>query len=189
MTTSEAGDDETSDVKSVSEWSEFSAQKHIPKMDDETDNEEDKEGSDFDVSDLIDTKDPEDDNNTKDSSPKTRTSFVPLQHQDYEAPTRAYRDPAEVANNRLPFMTPITERTESSMGLITEAKPKPQYASAKTHSKRSSLDVPIEEDEYDDEDFEPPSSPLQEIFSDARSPSKSIQPALKNIKVYSTSPE
>lgn len=187
---SEVGeDDETSDVKSVSEWSEFTAQKHIPKMDDETDNEEDKEGSDFDVSDLIDTKDPEDDNDTKDSSPKTRTSFVPLQPPDYEAPTRPYRDPAEVANNRLPFMTPITERTESSMGLITEAKPKPQYASAKTHSKRSSLDVPIEEDEYDDEDFEPPSSPLQEIFSDARSPSKSIQPALKKIKVYSTSPE
>jgi checkpoint serine/threonine-protein kinase len=35
LTTSEAGDDETSDVKSVSEWSDFSARKHIPALDDD----------------------------------------------------------------------------------------------------------------------------------------------------------
>ncbi|KAI1780067.1 Mad3/BUB1 homology region 1-domain-containing protein [Hypoxylon cercidicola] len=187
ISTSEVGeDDETSDVKSVSEWSDFTAQKHIPKVDGETDNEEDDVGNESDLSDLIDTKDPEDDDDAKNSSPKTRTSFIPIAPEGYEAPTRPYRDPAEVANSRLPFMTPITERTESSLGLVTEAKP--QYASTKTLSKRSSLDVPLEEDEgY--EDFEPPSSPLQEVFSDARTPSKIVQPLPKKIKVYSTSPD
>src|ERR1700722_5806494 len=33
--TSEAGDDETSDVKSVSEWSEFTARKHVPDIDED----------------------------------------------------------------------------------------------------------------------------------------------------------
>ena len=37
LTASEAGDDETSDVKSVSEWSEFTARKHIPNLDEEDD--------------------------------------------------------------------------------------------------------------------------------------------------------
>ncbi|KAI1768298.1 Mad3/BUB1 homology region 1-domain-containing protein [Hypoxylon sp. FL1150] len=176
---SEAGeDDETSDVKSVSEWSDFTAHKHIPKVDGESDNEQDEEGNDSDVSDLIDTKDPEDDGDTKESP---RTRFVPIPPEDYQAPTRPYRDPAEVANSRLPFMTPITERTESSLALATEAKP--SFASANTLSKRSSLYAPIEEDEYDDEDYEPPSSPLQEVFSSPRIPSKIFQPRAKKIKV------
>ncbi|KAI0176361.1 Mad3/BUB1 homology region 1-domain-containing protein [Hypoxylon sp. FL1284] len=182
VTTSEAGDDdETSDVKSVSEWSEFTARKHIPKIDGETDNEEEEEESEAELPDQINSNDPDDDEDAEDS-PKTRTRFIPIPPEDYEAPTRPYRDPAEVANSRLPFMTPITERTETSVGLITEAKP--HYTSTSTLRKRSSLDVPIEEDE-DYEDYEPPSSPLQEVFSDSRSPLKPAQPLLKKIKIGS----
>lgn len=169
---SEAGeDDETSDVKSVSEWSEFTTQKHVPKIDGESDNEEEDDDDD----------EEEDEDETKESP---RTRFVPIPPEDYQAPTRPYRDPVEVANSRLPFMTPITERTESSLALATEAKP--SFASAKTLSKRSSLDAPLEEDEddEDDEEFDLPSSPLQEVFSDPRTPSKITQPQLKKIKVY-----
>lgn len=166
ISTSEAGDDETSDAKSVSEWSDFTAQKHIPKVDGETDNEEeDDERSESD--------DPEDEDD-EDELPRTR--FIPIPPEDYEAPTRPYRDPAEVANNRLPFMTPITERTESSLGVITGTRP--QYATTKTTSGEDDLE--IEEDE-DDEEFEPLSSPLREVLSANRSPPKIAQPLLKAV--------
>lgn len=52
--------------------------------------------------------------------PRTRTVFVPLPPEDCDAPTRPYRDPAEAVNNRLPFMTPITERTECSLDVDAE---------------------------------------------------------------------
>ena len=42
--------------------------------------------------------------------------YIPLPPEDYEpTPFRTYRDPAAVAQNKLPFMTPIVERTESSL--------------------------------------------------------------------------
>ncbi|KAI1382263.1 Mad3/BUB1 homology region 1-domain-containing protein [Hypoxylon crocopeplum] len=197
ISTSEAGeDDEISDVKSVSEWSEFTAQKHIPKIDGESDNGEEDEQGDLEMSDLIDTKDPEGDNEElQDSSPRTRTQFIPLPPEDYEAPTRPYRDPAEVANNRLPFMTPITERTESSVGLVTAAKL--HYTNTKSPSKWDALEGPTEEDEEeeeeeeegegeDDEEFEPLSSPLREVLNETLSPPKIAQPSLGKVKSTAT---
>ncbi|KAI1488709.1 Mad3/BUB1 homology region 1-domain-containing protein [Biscogniauxia mediterranea] len=192
ITPSEADDD---DDKSISEWSDFTVQKHIPKAGGETEDEDD-EGNDTEMSDLIDTRDPgqsemedEDDEATRDyrdiaptpedSPPRTRTRFIPIPPEDYEPPTRPYRDPAEVANNRLPFMTPITERTESSLGVITAAKP--PYFDTKTPRKKSSLEMGSEEEE-DDEDFEPLSSPLREILSNSRSPVKIAQPPLQKSK-------
>lgn len=45
------------------------------------------------------------------------TRYVPTAPEDYEpTPVRPYRDPAEIAQNKLPFMTPIAEVTESSLG-------------------------------------------------------------------------
>ncbi|KAI0889885.1 Mad3/BUB1 homology region 1-domain-containing protein [Annulohypoxylon maeteangense] len=178
ISTSEAGDDdETSDVKSVSEWSDFTAQKHVPRIEgDGNDEQEDGEQGDSVLSDLIDTKD-DDDEESEDSPPRTR--FIPIPPEDYEAPTRPYRDPAEVANNRLPFMTPITERTESSLGLITAAK----SITNKVLSKRDSRDdLTEEEEDEDDEDFGPLSSPLREVLNENRSPLKIAQPLLKKLK-------
>ncbi|KKA30769.1 hypothetical protein TD95_004649, partial [Thielaviopsis punctulata] len=79
----------------------------------------------------------------------THTKFIPVPPEDYVAPTRPYRDPAEVANNRLPFMTPITERTEMSLDF--------QQMQGKTPSRIRSgggMDTMLEEDE----DNEPLSS-------------------------------
>ncbi|KAI5862110.1 Mad3/BUB1 homology region 1-domain-containing protein [Durotheca rogersii] len=191
ISTSEAGDDEeedeASDAKSESEWSDFTAQKHIPRISGETDNEDenDEEGNydeqnDPDVSDLIDTRGPEEDADTddheEDSSPRTR--FIPIPPEDYQAPTRPYRDPAEVANNRLPFMTPITERTESSLGLVTGAKP--QYFDTRNPRGNDTLSIQVEEEGEDNEDFEPLSSPLREVLSNSRAspPLKIAQPLL-----------
>ncbi|KAH8676039.1 Mad3/BUB1 homology region 1-domain-containing protein [Xylariales sp. PMI_506] len=194
ISVSEAGDDEISDVKSVSEWSDFTARKHIPKMegeDEESDGEEDgEEGNNSQMSDLIDARQSSDQGTdegdysrerqtlvtpTEQSSPRTRTMFVPIPPEDYVPQTRPYRDPAEVANNRLPFMTPITERTEMSLGVLTAARLQYPYTTT-PGSFRSGVSDDIEED---DEDFEPISSPLREILKDDRSPVKIPQPILQ----------
>lgn len=46
--------------------------------------------------------------------------YVPIPPVDYEpTPVRPYRDPDFLAQNKLPFMTPIVERTESSLAAST----------------------------------------------------------------------
>lgn len=46
--------------------------------------------------------------------------FIPIPPVDYEpTPARPYRDPELAAQNKLPFMTPIAERTESSLAPST----------------------------------------------------------------------
>ncbi|OAA62611.1 checkpoint protein kinase [Niveomyces insectorum RCEF 264] len=86
---------------------------------------------------------------------RTGTIFIPIPPEDYVAPTRPYRDPVEVANNRLPFMTPITERTESSLEFDSESNRRALHA--KTPSKavsRLSACLPDEDGEEVDEDEE-----------------------------------
>jgi checkpoint serine/threonine-protein kinase len=189
--TSEVGDDETSDVKSVSEWSEFTGRKHIPKIDDEED--DGTRGSKFsegaedfeaikvqipkpvdytDEPDLVTPISPE-------LPPNSRTMFVPIPPEDYVPPTRPYRDPSQVSQNRLPFMTPIAEKTESSLGLPTMRGEK-DYFSSKTPSKcNGSNKPPINPAAFD-------SSPFREIVNEAI-PEKIAQPLLsKNLKTNKT---
>jgi checkpoint serine/threonine-protein kinase len=88
----------------------------------------------------------------------------------YEHPTGLYRDPVVVANNRLPFMTPIVEHTESSLGVAT-AKTEKDYFSAKTPSRQASVPAPLPE-------HDPlSSSPFQEVTADiAEDKRKVLQP-------------
>lgn len=191
--------DETSDVKSVSEWSDFSTRRHVPSVgegDDEpndtqvstlidtsipkpetTSSEiqeysnslEDEEAEQAGEEDQGELETPV----TEEFPPHTRTSFVPIPPEDYDPPTRPFRDPAEVANNRLPFMTPITERTEMSLAVTVE-----RSEHFKTPSKRDGSATIEEEDEDEDgeedgsSDGEPLSSPLREMVIEARSASK-----------------
>lgn len=198
ITTSEAGDteedqaardDETSDVKSVSGWSDFSAGRHIPSID--RDDEEDDDDRSV-LSDLINIRDadpslaftehtitaPEfnDDDDEEDldtpmyddmSPPRTRTTFVPVPPEDYVAVTRTYRDPVEMANNRLPFMTPITEKTESS--LKVDSDDHDRYGTNKTPSRKYGASPRGAED---DEPMS--SSPLEEVSHEDFSPVKHI---------------
>lgn len=61
--------------------------------------------------------------------------FVPIPPEDYEpTPMRPFRDPAFVAQNKLPFMTPIVERTESSLAPSTIFND-PDYFNSKTPSR------------------------------------------------------
>jgi checkpoint serine/threonine-protein kinase len=201
--TSEAGDDEeeveeavddgASDAKSVtSEWSEFSVHRHVPDLEGDV-----EERNETQVSDLIDIgeefteapsagadqRDEEEDDDME--PPRTRTRFVPIPPEDYVPTRRPYRDPAEVANNRLPFMTPITERTETSLDMTVE-----QSRYGKTPSRRRNEDM-IDEDEEEDEDegqnldLEPLSSPLREVVEESPK-SRVAQPLLPKPKPVST---
>ncbi|GJN72855.1 hypothetical protein PLIIFM63780_006920 [Purpureocillium lilacinum] len=167
-------DDEASDAKSVSEWSEFSTRKHIPDIgandneDDEGEdhthvsrlNEDGEPEEDFDHADPVtppegaDAETPDDD---EASPPRTRTIFVPVPPEDYDPPTRPYRDPAEAANNRLPFMTPITERTEVSLDVMAD-----DDSRLKTPCRRDDASPAMREPL----DLEPLSSPLRDAEFD-----------------------
>jgi checkpoint serine/threonine-protein kinase len=156
-------EDEDEDAKSESEWSDFTARKHIPQLgggesrDDNDDNDDEDEDEDAahaaSVEDDIEQPSPD--------HPHTRTVFVPVQPEDYDPPTRPFRDPAEVANNRLPFMTPITERTEVSLEVDVEQR-RDQF---KTPCKNDELLIPVDDEGLD---LEPMSSPLRELLSNEK---------------------
>ncbi|KAI4093374.1 MAG: hypothetical protein LQ344_002962 [Seirophora lacunosa] len=165
-------DQEESVCKSASPWSEFTASKHVPQLDNDDGlgnqvTDAPSNGSDFVIlEDPKTIKDEEEalvtpiDTGAVDSFERPR--FVPLPPEDYEPPTRPYRDPFQAAQNRLPFMTPIVEKTESSMGALTIREEK-DYFNSKTPSRQhgdGSKTCDLEEDLL--------CSPLQEIINNAR---------------------
>ncbi|KAJ4511707.1 protein kinase [Exophiala dermatitidis] len=71
--------------------------------------------------------------------------FIPIPPEDYEpTPVRPYRDPVLVAQNKLPFMTPIVERTESSLAPLTAYRDS-DYFNHKTPSRspKGEFDSPL----------------------------------------------
>ncbi|KAG6136335.1 hypothetical protein E4U50_004125 [Claviceps purpurea] len=188
-TVSENGEDEAADTKSVSEWSDFSIQKHVPDalMEDakpvydmadhlqpdtsglrEEDGQFDESGHEAKITNEEGYVSQSDDEN---SFPRTRISFVPIPPEDYDPPTRPYRDPVEAANNRLPFMTPITERTECSVDVDLERRD-----TFKTPCRRTSSALLMEND-FDDYD-EVLSSPLREVSLEDECPMPQVPVAL-----------
>ncbi|KAK4905275.1 protein kinase, partial [Elasticomyces elasticus] len=98
------------------------------------------------------------------------TRYVALPPEDYEPPRTQYRDAHLLAQNRLPFMTPIVEQTESSLGAAT-ARTERDYFSAKTPCRPGHDRSPMDVDETDaDEQW---SSPFEEAVADKR---KMLQP-------------
>ena len=74
------------------------------------------------------------DDDTISSEPAHRHSrFIPEMPEDYVPPIGTYRDPEVMAQNRLPFMTPIVEQTEHSLASMTAARS--AIYNAKTPSK------------------------------------------------------
>lgn len=136
---SDFGDDETqtfhksiddtgyADTTRGSDWTEFDADRDIPSIQpaDATSHSVVSEGT------------------AEESSHGTpeRERFVPEMPEDYNPPYGTYRDPAVMAQNRLPFMTPIVEQTESSFPSMTAARS--NVYNAKTPSKpRTPAGVP-----------------------------------------------
>jgi checkpoint serine/threonine-protein kinase len=156
--------DET-DVKSVSEWSEFTESKHVPKEHRTNDSDNDSEVSEDDSFQTVEHENHDEefsDDLITPTSPHAPpgtlpTRFVPVSRDDYDAPTRPYRDPVQAANNRLPFMTPIVEKTELSMGFTT-ARTQKEHFTAKTPSRSRGTPAILEDD------GEPWSSPFQDVL-------------------------
>lgn len=188
----DASEADVTDVKSVSEWSEFTESKHVPKdhRSKNADNDSTKH-SETELSEVLSEVDgqPEEGNSdlvtpTSPDPPQGSlpTRFVPIPPEDCDVPTRPYRDAAQAANNRLPFMTPIVEKTESSFGIATAHSHK-DYFSAKTPSRSKGTPAILEDD------GEPWSSPFQDGLGQAidtpgkvtqlafREPLKSKEPA------------
>ncbi|KAJ9302497.1 hypothetical protein DTO217A2_7303 [Paecilomyces variotii] len=109
-----------------SEWTEFSTGRHVPRL--SNTHEDDAENtSPHDAEYLSSGED------STDELPSSRSRFVPQMPEDYAPPCGTYRDPAIMAQNRLPFMTPIVERTEYSLPSMTAARN--NMYDAKTPSK------------------------------------------------------
>ncbi|KAK8154708.1 hypothetical protein IWX90DRAFT_490109 [Phyllosticta citrichinensis] len=141
--------DEVTEARSASEWSEFTESKHIP-------NEEDVTGSERGEATQTHRSDYQEDEDegyggsqdkeellTPTSPEQGPQKFVPEPPQDVDVPRRPYRDLVQKANNRLPFMTPIVEKTESSLGAATVLAEQKDYFNAKTPSRRVGERTPM----------------------------------------------
>lgn len=176
------------DTKSVSAWSDFTESKHVPKEHRQDEFDEETEHSADDSFEEVSHQqveadeqyDPELATPTSPGAPASRpTRYVPVPPEDYDPAVRPYRDPGQAANNRLPFMTPIVEKTESSLGIATAYAQK-DYFAAKTPS-RSKGTLAILED-----DGEPCSSPFSDLLGTViDGPGKVAKLALRESKSIS----
>ncbi|KAJ5662699.1 hypothetical protein N7462_011625 [Penicillium macrosclerotiorum] len=100
----EYGNDDVTHAESVAgdDWTEFSVSKDVPG------------GGSTDMTSRSVISERED---ISPYGTPEKERFVPQMPEDYNPPCGTYRDPAIMAQNRLPFMTPIVERTESSISM------------------------------------------------------------------------
>ncbi|KAL8757743.1 MAG: hypothetical protein Q9199_001996 [Rusavskia elegans] len=166
-------DQEESAGTSASPWSDFTASKHMPQVRDEDELGDDERTAASDNHDFIHLEDTDVRTisqellvtpiETESLDSFERPRFVPIPPEDYEPPTRPYRDPSQAAQNRLPFMTPIVEKTESSMGALTIREEK-DYFNSKTPSRQHGDGSKTCEEEEEDLIC----TPFQEIINNAR---------------------
>ena len=162
----------------MSSWSEFTASKHVPKRSEDLDSAaESTQSTTWEVTQdqsqsegTTLPEESEEDVVTPQDLENPRTRYVPVPPEGYEPPVGQYRDMGIIANNRLPFMTPIVEQTESSLGMAT-GKTEKDYFSSKTPSRRAGvIESLIEDDAL-------LSSPFQEEIADiAEDKRKVLQP-------------
>ena len=196
---SEYGDEEI-DIKSIAErdetsgisgspWSDVTRSKHVPSVD-AIEIPDLHQSGQAETQDFIVLKDRSVADKLEDPeelvtpvSPESnhaplRTKFIPIPPEDFEAPTHPYRNPSQASQNRLPFMTPIVEKTESSMGALTIREEK-DYFNSKTPSRQhgdGSIGLRIEEELL--------SSPFHEITNGAMESQNKAQES-SPVKVFS----
>lgn len=184
-----AMDDDDTNASRASAWSEFTESKHVPRDEDseesgseEGESEEETEKSTMQVHEdegYGGSQEPED-LHTPTSPQHKPTSFVPVPPENVEVPRWTYRDQVQMANNRLPFMTPIAEKTESSLGAATVLAEHKDFFNAKTPSRQPGGKTPtILEDQTEDL-----SGSFNEILEEAlkENGGRMMQPALPKPK-------
>ncbi|POS85760.1 hypothetical protein EPUL_002183 [Erysiphe pulchra] len=131
--------DETSDLKSASEWTELSFKGHLPDLQNEI--------KSIRATLLADQKR----NLSAEMQPKTPISLesltriepISLQNSspDHEQASESYRDFTYIPQNRLPFMTPIAEQTESSVGVATTVPEEKIHLTKRTPTRETSCKI------------------------------------------------
>lgn len=162
----------------ASEWTEFNASKDLPPLQKEQDGETEPLDSttrsepSLDAADRHDSDDEEEPDEvlTPVSPPESQeishpTRYIPVPPEDHDAPTRPFRDSYQVAQNRLPFMTPIVEKTESSLALSTAAGhiQGKDYFTSKTPSR--SNNAPVSPSALDGNNDSVLSSPFRDLVT------------------------
>ncbi|KAI5257525.1 hypothetical protein E4T42_01019 [Aureobasidium subglaciale] len=110
---------------------------------------------------------------------ESKMRYVPIPPEGYEPVRSQYRDPVLMAQNRLPFMTPIVEHTESSIGAATIRAELEKGFISKTPSRQNHNTADIEEEEEDEDEDEDSlmSSPFQVLSgADLENKRKILQP-------------
>jgi checkpoint serine/threonine-protein kinase len=136
------------------EWTEFSTSKHMPPRKEEAcqESEDTNTSQAVDHTSLgmpVDETHPEEELNTpiehfiELEGTKTNIRFVPIPPENYDpTPLRTFRDPSSAAQSRLPFMTPIIEKTESSLAATNPCqKDERDYFTSKTPSRSSPTNI------------------------------------------------
>lgn len=153
-------------------WSDFTTSKHVPKDADDSVPASPQSTTRDAHQDQSEAYDDEADELITPQEENPRTQYVPVPPEDYEPPTNQFRGMSMLPNHRLPFMTPIVEHTESSLGISTIRTAQKDYFSAKTPSRKAGVAIPYEEDAD-----ELGSSPFQEVMEDmAEEKRKVLQP-------------
>ncbi|GAM85555.1 hypothetical protein ANO11243_035620 [Dothideomycetidae sp. 11243] len=159
---------EADDKTNVTAWSDFTTSKHVPREDADEDCsprlarlqifQDDVSPHSPLLQAVPEVMTPV--GEEEEHSPFPNTRYIPIPPEDYEPNSGTYRDRAAMMNNRLPFMTPIAEATESSIGTSRTDKEK-DYFTAKTPSRLAHAQavLPILED---GDENEPWSSPFQD---------------------------
>ncbi|KAF2722368.1 hypothetical protein K431DRAFT_345632 [Polychaeton citri CBS 116435] len=156
-------EDDGADHEDATGWSEFTMSKPAPsKLRDSTTEHDSGTGGSWDLNHEQESREDVSEGAITPVDERLQPCFVPVPPEGYEAPVGQYRDPSVLANNRLPFMTPIVEQTETSLGATTAARraESDYYNTVKTPSRKTGGTLPSLEDTIDDE--EPCSSPFQE---------------------------
>ncbi|KAK6393030.1 hypothetical protein LTR65_002721 [Meristemomyces frigidus] len=141
-------------------WSDFTSSKHVPKEADDS-APASAQSTTWEVyEDRPPSGDVEPDELITPQEANPRTQYVPVPPENYEPLTNQFRGMSMLPNHRLPFMTPIVEHTESSLGHGTIRTSEKDYFNAKTPSRKAGVPVLYEQDD------EPCSSPFQEVIAD-----------------------
>lgn len=165
-------DDDDEDKTNVSAWSDFDESKPVTETAATSAHSKDTDELSTPIDEVPTPRDGENE------EPKTR--YVPIPPEGYEPVRSQYRDPVVVAQNRLPFMTPIVEHTESSIGAATIRAELEKGFAAKTPSRQNHSNADIEEEDEDEEDDDEDglmSSPFQVLSgADLENKRKILQP-------------
>lgn len=169
-TTQEEDDDDDEDKTNVSAWSDYDQSKPVTETATSAHSKDEEE---------LSTPIEEIPAPSYGEKGEQKTKYVPLPPEGYEPVRSQYRDPVIVAQNRLPFMTPIVEHTESSIGAATIRAELEKGFAAKTPSRQNHGNADIEEEDEDEDEDEDSlmSSPFQVLSgADLENKRKILQP-------------